>query len=166
MRTEKEGSCVNIEDIQAFIDGELGENQLRVEQHINSCQVCLKRVEEQRENIVQVFDTLDLFDRSTQLTKRDKSSENRLRQTYRIKWLSAVASVVILVGLLSVILFHNPKEDVLVDQNCEWVEMNDPDFNPNFESPNRLYQMRIIYALEIDNNDSLKNKYFVKKCYQ
>lgn len=143
--------------IQAFIDGELiGDEFADTRNHINSCIACMERVTKRRAIAKNIKDLLDLPIASLQ-------DNYRISPLKKLRWISVAASVVVIVGL-GIWFFNLNDNNTTADPNCQWVVLNVEKFDPNFESPNRLFNQRLINISETDEDGNHKTTYLIKQC--
>lgn len=153
----KTTSCIEDWVLQAYIDGELDSDKLKmVENHLKQCPSCTNRLEQRQQKVLDVLNSLDLLEQRAMLTPKIKSIST-------LKIVSIAASLTILIGLFTLIDFGNSSGDT-IEQQCQWVEIDESNFYPEFESPNRLYQMRAIAIAEVDNEGNEVKHYLVKQC--
>lgn len=157
MKQRNKNICPEEWIIQAFVDGELvGDEFADTRNHINSCIACMERVAKRRVIVNNITDLLEISITSSQNNKR-------ISPLRKLRWISIAASVVIIVGL-GIWFFNLIDNQVTTDQNCQWVVLNVEEFDPNFESPNRLFKQRLINISETDEDGNTKTTYLIKQC--
>lgn len=144
--------------IQAYIDGELDSEQVEeFNNHIAVCASCAKRVEERKKIVAAVLEEVELLE-------KNPLPINRKRQlVYRVL-LGMAATVMIIVGIFSLMPLLEVEQEVLLTETCEWIAVDAVNFQPELESPNRLYQMRVIAISEVDVDGNEDKYYLVKQC--
>ena len=152
------GKCTEEWILQAYIDGELDTDALvLVENHLRKCTKCTLRLVERKQRVAEVFEALDLTDRT--------SVAIQVYKRHRLLWAVGIAaSLLIALALFGVL---KPKHEVVdgsVTQQCDWVEVDGENFMPDFESPNKLYRMRTIAFTEFDIEGNKSERYLVKQC--
>lgn len=147
--------CVEEWIIQAYIDGELSTDELKLyEDHLTQCPICLKRIAKRKENVSDVLGAIELIDTMPAMVKKTS------QRSYAIAF-SIAATALIFIVLFSLMQHNDPKEPLNAEL-CEWVDA--VNFQPELESPNRLYQMRVIAISEVDVDGNEDKYYLVKQC--
>ena len=142
--------------IQAYIDGELDSKEFTdVKSHIASCEACQNRVLLRKEKIRAALENFD----QPSLKKREPTNNRKLNFA---AWSSIAASIVVTISVgIWFILANSQKNE---SPNCEWVVLSEDEFNPMFESPNKLYHNRVIEIKETSSDGTETNTYRVLKC--
>lgn len=142
--------------VQAYIDGELDNMEFTdVKNHIASCETCQSRVGLRKEKISVALENFD----QPSLEKREPTNTRKLNFA-ALSSIAASIVVTISVGIWF-ILANSQKHE---SPNCEWVVLNEDEFNPMFESPNKLYHNRVIEIKEIRSDGTETFTYRVLKC--
>ena len=142
--------------VQAYIDGELDSKEFTdVKNHIASCEACQNRVQLRKEKISVA---LENFDQPT-LQKQELTNTRKLNFA-ALSSIAASIVVTISVGIWFILANSQKNES----PNCEWVVLNEDEFNPMFESPNKLYHNRVIEIKEIRSDGTETFTYRVLKC--
>ena len=156
MKSAKKNTCPEEWMIQAFIDGELDNEEFSgVSNHIATCEVCQSRVGLRKEKINLA---LENFDQPT-LQKLEPTITRKLNIA---AWGSIAASILVTVGIG--IWFMQANSQKNESPNCDWVVLNEDEFNPMFESPNKLYHQRVIEIKETSSDGTETYTYRVLKC--
>ena len=142
--------------VQAYIDGELDSKEFTdVKNHIASCEACQNRVQLRKEKISVALENFD----QPSLKKREPTNTRKLNFA---AWSSIAASIVVTISVgIWFILANSQKNE---SPNCEWVVLNEDEFNPMFESPNKLYHQRVIEIKETSSDGTETFTYRVLKC--
>ena len=156
MKSTNRNSCPEEWMIQAYIDGELDSKEFTdVKSHIASCEACQNRVLLRKEKIRAALENFD----QPSLKKREPTNNRKLNFA---AWSSIAASIVVTISVgIWFILANSQKNE---SPNCEWVVLNEDEFNPMFESPNKLYHNRVIEIKEIRSDGTETNTYRVFRC--
>jgi len=156
MKSTNRNSCPEEWMIQAYIDGELDSKEFTdVKSHIASCEACQNRVLLRKEKIRAALENFD----QPSLKKREPTNNRKLNFA---AWSSIAASIVVTISVgIWFILANSQKNE---SPNCEWVVLSEDEFNPMFESPNKLYHNRVIEIKEIRSDGTETFTYRVLKC--
>lgn len=156
MKNIKKRNCPEEWMIQAYIDGELeGDGFSDTKNHIASCEVCQKIVETRKQKLLNLMESLDEPIVSKQLQVKYKP--------FKIVAWSSVAASIIIVATISLWFMKAGKTDEET-LNCEWVVLNEKGFDPQFVSPNKLYNKRLIEIKEVDATGNVTLTYLEKHC--
>ncbi len=156
MRTSNK--CANDWVIQAYIDGELCTDEIfELENHLKICSSCSQRLADRRNKVANVLAFIE------ELETNPISTQKHKRFPFA-RVFAAAASIAIAFGFLTVLHQQRTKKNKETQVKCEWVELDAPNFQPEFESPNKLYQMRAIAIAEVDREGKVEKKLLVKQC--
>ena len=154
---KKRIKCPEDWSIQAYIDGELNANELNLfEEHLTQCPKCSERIAKRRGNVSDVLEAIGLIDKMPIAVRKS-------RQRSFVRVFSVAAAALIIIGIFT-LMQHKGQTDSFNGEQCEWVEVDAANFYPEFESPNRLYQMRAIAITEVDVDGNVDRYYLVKQC--
>jgi hypothetical protein len=153
--------CLDDITIQRYIDGEIAKTELEnYNEHLKGCIICQQRVEGRKNLVKNVLDDLASLEQYDSIFTESHRSSRPV-----VTYLKFAASLFIVIGMFSwLVVSLNSNKNILED-NCKWVEIEDPYFHPDFVSPNRLYNMKAITIVETDSLGNHNNVYFEKKCY-
>jgi hypothetical protein len=147
--------CAEEWTIQAYIDGELSASELiLLENHLTQCPSCSKRIAKRKEKVSDVLGAIELIYTMPAMVKKTN------QRSYAIAF-SIAATALIFIVFFSLMQHNDPKEPLNAEL-CEWVDA--VNFQPELESPNRLYQMRVIAISEVDVDGNEYKYYLVKQC--
>jgi len=161
----RKNRCLKERQVQAYIDNELDDKTFsNLKAHIDKCEYCKKKIETRKQQIDKVIRTIDILNDYGYTNKTKEISNSSIKNFNRyFIWGSVAASILIAILFYSQ---HTSNSTSISDDDCKWVALNNNEFNPDLESPNRLFRMRAIECIEL-NRDSTKNiTYLVKTCKQ
>jgi hypothetical protein len=156
MRTSNK--CANDWVIQAYIDGELSTDEIfELENHLKICSSCSQRLADRRNRLANVLAFIEELENNPISNRKHKNVP--LARVF-----AAAASIAIVFGFFTVLHQQKTEKNTETQVKCEWVELDSPNFQPEFESPNKLYQMRAIAIAEVDSEGNVEKKLLVKQC--
>lgn len=148
--------------LQAYLDGELKKDKLEnTNSHLQSCTNCKHKIEVRKKKIQSV---LTAIDENTNYHFIDGKNSKEKKLLHFISWGSVAASILVVLWLFSNINTSINNNAVATDQNCQWIEIEDDNFFPEFISPNRLYQMKVIETEKVSEEGDYTRTFITKIC--
>ncbi|BDX38091.1 hypothetical protein CYCD_14460 [Tenuifilaceae bacterium CYCD] len=165
MKIFGKSKCLKDWQIQAYIDKELDDDTLLLfSAHVEKCDYCKKRVEAKRKRIETVIGSLNIIQNYSFAGGLDENPKPTIRNFKNyIIGVSVAASVVI----AALFFKHQTNNSTSISEDdCKWVALSSNEFQPELESPNRLFRMRAVKCEELSRDSSLRVTYLVKTCKQ
>ncbi|MGE0076915.1 MAG: anti-sigma factor [Bacteroidales bacterium] len=162
MKMLKRIKCLSEAQIQAYIDNEVSnEAHSKYSAHIQNCAHCRKKVEIQKHKIETVMHAINILDDYSAISKSYEKPKQFTHNFSRYVIGGSIAA-----SILVTILLYSRNTISTSDDDCKWVALNNKKFQPNFESPNRLFRMRAVECIEFSKDSIQSVTYLVKTCKQ
>lgn len=120
--------CLDDEKIQLFIDGELLVNREGVENHLNNCEYCRQRVDEQKQLSYELKNAFDLLiDKDVVVPPTSFNIERKptiLPFIKKVVYLASAACILLLLSFLFIKKDENNVDEFLYKQNETYTDAN------------------------------------------